>query len=215
MVVMTVAITGITQIGLESNGFAFSNGKGTAVGIAAAVIQVGGGGNIGFIRTKQGHPQVITVSSGDAADEAAVSSAEFQCIVENIFQFQIPAAILQRIRFLSQNFDVSQFQITDGNVSGIAGRDNNISFTQHIVAAVSICICSASRAQHVGSQAFLDAALVKDFLGNDTGFAAAAGMMIAAVSCGKVKFKSSHKTASLKVVCSSTYYVLLEFLCKR
>ena len=52
IVVMVVAgVTAtirIAQICLQGNGFAFCNGEGAAVGIAAAVVQIGGSGDIGF-----------------------------------------------------------------------------------------------------------------------------------------------------------------------
>ena len=37
-----------TQFRLQGNGLAFRNGEGAPVGIAAAVVQVGGGGHVGF-----------------------------------------------------------------------------------------------------------------------------------------------------------------------
>ena len=84
---------------------------------------------------------MISVCSGDTADKASIGTAEFQYIIEYIFQFQIPAAFLQRIGFLSQDFDVIQYQITDGNISSIAGRNNDVTFTEHIVAAVTVASC--------------------------------------------------------------------------
>ena len=52
IVVMVVAgVTAtirIAQICLQGNGFAFCNGERAAVGIAAAVVQIGGSGDIGF-----------------------------------------------------------------------------------------------------------------------------------------------------------------------
>ena len=209
IVVMVVAgVTAtirIAQICLQGNGFAFCNGEGAAVGIAAAVVQIGGSGDIGFRGTKQGHPQVITVGGRNAANETTIGATEFQRIVENIFQFQIPAAFLQRIGFLSQNFDAIQLQITDGYIGGVAGGNDNIALTQHIVAAVAVASCGAGRTQNIGSQAFLDAALIEDLLGDDAGFsgtvrtAVVTIVITVAVSCGQIKFKSSHKTASLKL----------------
>ena len=203
MVAGVTAAIGESQFRLQGNGLAFCNGEGAAVGIAAAIELVGGGGHVGFCGTKEGHPQIVAVCSGDAADETAVGTAEFQRIVENIFQFQIPAAFLQGIGFLSQDFDTIQLQITDGYISGVAGGNDDIPFTEHIVAAVAVSSCGTSRPQNVAGQAFLDAALVEDLLCDDTGFPCAVAVVVivitAAVSGGQVKFKSSHKTASLKL----------------
>jgi hypothetical protein len=203
MVVVVTATVGISQFRLQGNRLAFSNGKGTAVRIAAAVIQICSGRYISFCGTKESHTQVITVCGRDTADEAAVCPTEFQCIVEYIFQFQIPAAILQRIGFLAQDLDVFQFQIANGYIGGIAGGNDDIAFTEHIIAAVPIGSCGTGRAEDIGSQAFLDTALVKDLLGDDAGFSctriAVIAAVVAAVSCGQVKFENSHKTASLKL----------------
>lgn len=207
MVVVVAGVTAaawIAQVCLQGDCLAFCDSEGAAVGITAAVIQIGGSGDIGFCGAKQSYPQMITVSGRDAADETAVSPTEFQCIVEYIFQFQIPAAFLQGIWFFTKNLDTFQFQITDGYISGIAGRNNDVSFAEHVVAAVAIASGSAGGAQDIRGQAFLDAALIEDFLGDDACFSCAAAVIIAvvvtvAVSCGQVKFKSSHKTASLKL----------------
>jgi hypothetical protein len=188
MVVVVTTTVRISQFSLQGDSFAFGNGKGAAVGIAAAVIQICGGRYIGFCGTKECDTQVIGIGSRDTADETAVCPTEFQCIVEYIFQFQIPAAILQRIGFLAQDLDVFQFQITNGYISGIAGGNDDVSFTEHIVAAVPIGSCGTGGAEDIGSQAFLDAALVKDLLGDDAGFSctgiAVIAAVVAAVSCG-------------------------------
>ena len=201
MVAGVTAAIGESELCLQGNGLAFCNGEGAAVGIAAAIELVGSSGHVGFRGTKEGHPQIIAVCGGDAADETAVGTAEFQRIVENIFQFQIPAAFLQGIGFLSQDFDTIQLQITDGYISGVAGGNDDIPFTEHIVAAVTVSSCGTGGPQNVAGQAFLDAALVEDLLCDDTGFPCAVAVVVitAAVSGGQVKFKSSHKTASLKL----------------
>jgi len=71
MVVMAgiAAAAGIAQFCLQSHGFAFCYSEGTAVGIAAAVIQIGSGGDISFCGAKQRYPQVIAVGGRDTADE--------------------------------------------------------------------------------------------------------------------------------------------------
>ena len=199
------AVAGIPQICLQGNGLTFCNGEGAAAGIAAAVVQISSGGNVSFCRAEQSYPQVVAVCGRDAADKAAIGPAEFQCIVEHIFQFQIPAAFLQRVGSFSENFNMIQFQIGYGDVSSIAGGHDDITLTEHIVTAVAISSGSTGRPQDIRGQAFLDAALIEDFLGNDTGFPLTTGVavMIVAVvtvSCLQIKFKSSHKTASLKLL---------------
>ena len=204
------AVAGIPQVCLQGNGLTFCNGEGAAAGIAAAVVQISSGGNVSFCRAEQSYPQVVAVGGRDAANETSIGSPEFQRIVEHIFQFQIPAAFLQRIGFFAQNFDMIQFQIAYSHISGVARGDDDVPFTEHIVAAVAVASCSASRTKNVRSQAFLDAALVKDLLGDDTGFSSIRGtavvIVVVAVSCGQVKFKSSHKTASLKLFVSFPFY---------
>ena len=85
MVVVVTATIRISQFSLQGDSLAFCNGKGTAVGIAAAIIQICGSRYIGFRGTKQGHPQVITVGGRNAANETTIGATEFQRIVENIF----------------------------------------------------------------------------------------------------------------------------------
>ena len=79
-VAVVVMVAGVAagreaQFSLQSHGLAFCNGEGSSVGIAAAVIQVSGGGDIGFCGAEQSHPQVITVGGRNTADETAVCSA--------------------------------------------------------------------------------------------------------------------------------------------
>ena len=71
MMVTRVAAGREAQFRLQGNGLAFCNGEGAAVGIAAAIELVGGGGHVGFRGTKERYPQVIAVCGRNAADETA------------------------------------------------------------------------------------------------------------------------------------------------
>lgn len=170
----------IPQLCLQSDGFAFGNHKRSAAGVTTAVVQIGYGRDICFGGAKQRHPQIIHICGIDCTDETAVCTAEFQYIFKYIFQFQIPAAFLQRVRAFPQDFDAAQFQIPNGYISGVTGGNNNIALAQHIVAIGHSASCGTGRTQNVACQAFLDAALVEDFLCDDAGFSAA---VIAVAAC--------------------------------
>lgn len=150
----TIAATGVagrmTQFCCQSDGFAFGDDERSAVGSAVAEL-VCYSGHIGFGGTKQSHPQVVGVCGIYAPNKTSISPSEFQGIVKYIFQFQIPAASLQGIGFLPQDLDTIQFQIADGDISGIAGGNDDIPFAQHIVAAGVVASCRPGGPQNVAA----------------------------------------------------------------
>lgn len=170
------------------------------MGIAAAVKQIGYSSYVGFCGTKQCHFQCVGAGSICAADGAAVSSAEFQCVVKHIPQFQIPAAFPESVGAFAQNVDSAQFRIVHGNSCCIDGGNDDVAVAHHVVAAIHAAANTSCRTQNVRTQTFLNSALVEDFLCDDAGFVLVAVAVAATASCSDFcivfKFKSSHKTAS-------------------
>ena len=69
-----------------------------------------------------------------------------------------------------------------GYIGGVAGRNDDITLAEHIVAAGGFAPCGTGGAQNTAAQAFLDAALVENLLHNDTGFLVPPVAFVAAVS---------------------------------
>lgn len=137
------------------------------MGIAAAVKQIGYSSYVGFCGTKQCHFQCVGAGSICAADGAAVSSAEFQCVVKHIPQFQIPAAFPESVGAFAQNVDSAQFRIVHGNSCCIDGGNDDVAVAHHVVAAIHAAANTSCRTQNVRTQTFLNSALVEDFLCDD------------------------------------------------
>ena len=198
--VAAASTAGVFQFCCQTNGFPFCCYKRSAVGIAAAVKQIGHSSYVGFCGTKQCHFQCVGAGSICAADGAAVSSAEFQCVVKHIPQFQIPAAFPESVGAFAQNVDSAQFRIVHGNSCCIDGGNDDVAVAHHVVAAIHAAANTSCRTQNVRTQTFLNSALVEDFLCDDAGFVLVVVAVAAAASCGDFriifKFKSSHKTAS-------------------
>ena len=169
----------VFQFCCQTNGFPFCCNERPAVGIAAAVKQIGYCGHVRFCGTKQCY---------------------FQCVVKYIPQFQIPAAFPESVGAFAQNIDSAQFRIVHGNSCCIDRGDDDVAVAHHVVAAIHTAAYASGGAQNVRTQTFLNSALVKDFLCDDAGFALVVIVVAAAASCGDFrivfKFKSSHKTAS-------------------
>ena len=87
----------------------------------------------------------MAVSGVNIPDKAAVGAAKFQRIIEDVFQLHIPAALLQGIWPFPNDFDACQLQIPNGNISRIAGRNDNIPLAEHIVAARCTALCRSRR----------------------------------------------------------------------
>lgn len=190
----------VFQFRCQTNSFPFRCYKGTAMGIAAAVKQIGYSGDIGFCGTKQSHFQCVRTGSVCTADGTAVCSAEFQCVVKYIPQFHIPAAFPEGIGAFAQNVDSAQFRVVHGNSCRVDRGNDDVAVTHHVIAAVHAAANTSGGTQNVGAQTFLDSALIKNFLRDDAGFTLIVVAVAAAASCGNIrivfKFKSSHKTAS-------------------
>lgn len=190
----------VFQFCCQTNGFPFCCYERTAMGIAAAVKQIGYCGDVGFCGTKQCYFQCVGAGSICAADGAAVSSAEFQRVVKHIPQFQIPAAFPESVGAFAQNVDSAQFRIVHGNSCCIDRGNDDVAIAHHVVAAIHAAANASGRTQNVRTQTFLDSALVKDFLCDDAGFVLVVAAVAATASCSDFcivfKFKSSHKTAS-------------------
>ena len=198
--VAAASTAGVFQFCCQTNGFPFCCNERPAVGIAAAVKQIGYCGHVRFCGTKQCHFQCVGAGSICAADGAAVCSAEFQCVVKHIPQFQIPAAFPESVGAFAQNIDSAQFWIVHGNSCCIDRGDDDVAVAHHVVAAIHTAAYASGGAQNVRTQTFLNSALVKYFLCDDAGLALDVIVVAAAASCGDFrivfKFKSSHKTAS-------------------
>ena len=170
------------------------------MGIAAAVKQIGHAGDIGFCGTKQCYFQCVGTGSICAANGAAVCSAEFQCVIKHIPQFQIPAAFAEGVGAFAQNINPAQFRVVHSNSCRIDRGDDDVAVTHHVIAAVHAAANTSGGTQNVGTQTFLDSALIENFLCDDAGFVLSVVAVAAAASCGDIrivfKFKSSHKTAS-------------------
>ena len=198
--VAAASTAGVFQFCCQTNGFPFGCNERSAVGIAAAVKQIGYSSYVGFCGTKQCHFQCVGAGSICAADGAAVCSAEFQCVVKHIPQFQIPAAFPESVGAFAQNINSAQFWIVHGNSCCIDGGNDDVAVAHHVVAAIHAAANTSCRTQNVRTQTFLNSALVEDFLCDDAGFVLVVVAVAAAASCGDfriiLKFKSSHKTAS-------------------
>lgn len=198
--VAAASTAGVFQFCCQTNGFPFCCYERPAMGIAAAVKQIGYCSDVRFCGTKQCHFQCVGAGSICAADGASVCSAEFQCVVKHIPQFQIPAAFPESIGAFAQNIDSAQFRIMHGNCCRIDRGNDDVAVAHHVVAAIHAAANASGRAQNVRTQTFLDSALVKDFLCDDAGFVLVVAAVASTASCSDFrivfKFKSSHKTAS-------------------
>ena len=59
-------------------------------------------------RAKEGYTQMMAVGGINRSDKAAIGTAKFQCIIEHIFQLDIPTALLQRVGTFSENFNACE-----------------------------------------------------------------------------------------------------------
>lgn len=200
--VAAASTAGVFQFCCQTNSFPFCCYERPTMGIAAAVKQIGYCSDVGFCGTKQCHFQCVGAGSVCAADGAAVCSAEFQCVVKHIPQFQIPAAFPESIGAFAQNIDSAQFRIVHGNRCRIDRGNDDVAVAHHVVAVAAIHTTAnaSGRAQNVRTQTFLNSALVKDFLCDDAGLVLVVAAVASTASCSDFrivfKFKSSHKTAS-------------------
>lgn len=135
----------VFQFRRQTNDFTFGYNIRTAIGIAAAIIQISCACDIGFCGTKQCDFHGVGVGSVYAADGAAIRASKFQSIIKYITQFQIPAAFLERTRAFAQNIDSAQLRVMQCYSSGIYWRDDDISITHHVVAAAYMTACHSGR----------------------------------------------------------------------
>ena len=98
---------GETQLCIQRNCFPLRNDERSALGCGILEL-IGYGGHICFSRAEERYAQMMAVGGINRPDKTAVGAAKLQCIIEYIFQLDIPAALLQRIWPFPQNFNAGQ-----------------------------------------------------------------------------------------------------------
>ena len=87
---------GETQLCIQCNCFPLRNNERSALGCGILEL-IGYGGHICLGRAEERYAQMMAVGGINRPDKTAVGAAKLQCIIEYIFQLDIPAALLQRI----------------------------------------------------------------------------------------------------------------------
>lgn len=98
---------GETQLCIQRNCFPLRNDERSALGCGILEL-IGYGGHICLGRAEERYAQMMAAGGINRPDKTAVGAAKLQCIIEYIFQLDIPAALLQRIWPFPQNFNAGQ-----------------------------------------------------------------------------------------------------------
>ena len=98
---------GETQLCIQRNCFPLRNDERSALGCGILEL-IGYGGHICLGRAEERYAQMMAVGGINRPDKTAVGAAKLQCIIEYIFELDIPAALLQRIWPFPQNFNAGQ-----------------------------------------------------------------------------------------------------------
>ena len=98
---------GETQLCIQRNRFPLRNDERSALGCGILEL-IGYGSHICLGRAEECYAQMMAAGGINRPDKTAVGAAKLQCIIEYIFQLDIPAALLQRIWPFPQNFNAGQ-----------------------------------------------------------------------------------------------------------
>ena len=80
---------GETQLCIQRNCFPLRNDERSALGCGILEL-IGYGGHICFSRAEERYAQMMAVGGINRPDKTAVGAAKLQCIIEYIFQLDIP-----------------------------------------------------------------------------------------------------------------------------